>query len=187
MAWRTRSSRATERVWSSAPRPPPHARTSRLPASSHEHPPNATARPRLAPADGGLHLASDTDEQLLINIPFQTKCKLASIVIKGPADKGPKTVKLYANRQSMGFSDVGGCAWAARARTGAGRILLRRPDAGPCMPRARARAPGVSATGSAARHGCCCRRNPWVPCPHPPAECRARPPVAACPSHSSSS
>lgn len=97
-------------------------------------------------------LESDADEQLLINIHFNTKVgeagaclaaqcaggavgrlqlptarrdpvhspgalpqrpssppsqvKLSSIVIKGPAEAGPKTVKLFVNRTSMGFSDV---------------------------------------------------------------------------------
>lgn len=57
--------------------------------------------------DGGLFLESDTDEQLLINIPFQQKVKLQSISIKGPDDgSAPKSVKIYVNRASMGFSDV---------------------------------------------------------------------------------
>jgi hypothetical protein len=57
--------------------------------------------------DDGLFLESDTDEQLLINVPFQQAVKLASIVIKGPSDSGPKSIKLYTNRPSMGFSDIG--------------------------------------------------------------------------------
>ncbi len=36
--------------------------------------------------------------QLIINIPFQQKVKLQSIVIKGPADSGPRLVRLWANR-----------------------------------------------------------------------------------------
>eukprot|EP00877_Chromochloris_zofingiensis_P015076 jgi/Chrzof1/9822/Cz04g17120.t1 len=56
--------------------------------------------------DDGLHLESDTDEQILINIPFHQKVKIQSIAIKGPSDSGPKVVKLYVNRTSLGFSDV---------------------------------------------------------------------------------
>ncbi len=38
-----------------------------------------------------VHMASlCAAMQLLINIPFQNKCKLQTLVIKGPADTGPK-------------------------------------------------------------------------------------------------
>mmetsp|Transcript_6395 Transcript_6395/g.17061 ORF Transcript_6395/g.17061 Transcript_6395/m.17061 type:complete len:168 (+) Transcript_6395:75-578(+) len=54
-----------------------------------------------------LVLESDADEQLLLNIEFGQKLKhVSSMVIKGPADSGPKRIKLYANRGHMGFSDV---------------------------------------------------------------------------------
>ncbi|KAG5528567.1 hypothetical protein RHGRI_029299 [Rhododendron griersonianum] len=56
--------------------------------------------------DEGLNLESDADEQLLIYIPFTQVIKLHSIAINGPEDEGPKTVKLYANREHMGFSNV---------------------------------------------------------------------------------
>lgn len=56
--------------------------------------------------DGGLNLESDADEQLLIYIPFTQVIKLHSIVIKGPEEEGPKTVKLFANKEHMGFSNV---------------------------------------------------------------------------------
>lgn len=36
--------------------------------------------------------------QLLFNIEFQQKVKLQAIMIKGPADSGPKVVKLFVNR-----------------------------------------------------------------------------------------
>ncbi|KAK1432447.1 hypothetical protein QVD17_09344 [Tagetes erecta] len=56
--------------------------------------------------DEGLSLESDADEQLLIYIPFTQMIKLHSIVIKGPQEEGPQTVKLYTNREHMGFSNV---------------------------------------------------------------------------------
>nr|XP_043616876.1 PITH domain-containing protein At3g04780 [Erigeron canadensis] len=56
--------------------------------------------------DEGLNLESDADEQLLIYIPFTQVIKLHSIVITGPNDEGPQTVKLYTNKEHMGFSNV---------------------------------------------------------------------------------
>lgn len=56
--------------------------------------------------DDGLNLESDADEQLLIYIPFTQVIKLHSIVIKGPQEEGPKIVKLYSNKEHMGFSNV---------------------------------------------------------------------------------
>ncbi|KAL6558014.1 hypothetical protein OROMI_018364 [Orobanche minor] len=55
--------------------------------------------------DEGLYLESDADEQLLIYIPFKQVIKLHSIAIKGQ-EEGPKTVKLFANKDNMGFSNV---------------------------------------------------------------------------------
>ncbi|CAM8987079.1 hypothetical protein QQ045_008037 [Rhodiola kirilowii] len=56
--------------------------------------------------DDGLHLESDADEQLLFYIPFTQVIKLYAIVIKGPEEEGPKTVKLFTNKEHMGFSNV---------------------------------------------------------------------------------
>ncbi|KAL1536032.1 PITH domain-containing protein [Salvia divinorum] len=56
--------------------------------------------------DEGLNLESDADEQLLIYIPFNQVVKIHSAVIQGPEEEGPKLVKLFANREHMGFSNV---------------------------------------------------------------------------------
>ncbi|XP_039141090.1 PITH domain-containing protein At3g04780 [Dioscorea cayenensis subsp. rotundata] len=56
--------------------------------------------------DDGLHLESDSDEQLLIYVPFTQVIKLHSILINGPEDEGPRNLKLFANKENMGFSDV---------------------------------------------------------------------------------
>eukprot|EP00262_Sarcandra_glabra_P002703 TRINITY_DN1310_c0_g1_i2.p1 TRINITY_DN1310_c0_g1~~TRINITY_DN1310_c0_g1_i2.p1 ORF type:complete len:200 (+),score=26.64 TRINITY_DN1310_c0_g1_i2:70-600(+) len=56
--------------------------------------------------DEGLCLESDADEQLLIYIPFMQVIKLHSIVIKGSEEEGPRMVKLFANKEHMGFSNV---------------------------------------------------------------------------------
>ncbi|KAJ8760682.1 hypothetical protein K2173_017679 [Erythroxylum novogranatense] len=56
--------------------------------------------------DDALNLGSDADEQLLIYIPFLQVVKLFSIVIKGPEEEGPKTIKLFSNKEHMGFSNV---------------------------------------------------------------------------------
>ncbi|XP_051144676.1 PITH domain-containing protein At3g04780 [Andrographis paniculata] len=55
--------------------------------------------------DEGLNLESDADEQLLVYIPFMQVIKLHSVLIIGPEEEGPKTVKLFANREHMGFSN----------------------------------------------------------------------------------
>eukprot|EP00271_Cylindrocystis_brebissonii_P008659 TRINITY_DN23132_c0_g1_i1.p1 TRINITY_DN23132_c0_g1~~TRINITY_DN23132_c0_g1_i1.p1 ORF type:complete len:172 (-),score=36.35 TRINITY_DN23132_c0_g1_i1:519-1034(-) len=56
--------------------------------------------------DRTLSLASDGDEQLLLHIPFNQVVKLHTLIVKGPPEEGPKVVKLYANRTSMGFSNT---------------------------------------------------------------------------------
>eukprot|EP00238_Polyblepharides_amylifera_P002061 CAMPEP_0196586012 /NCGR_PEP_ID=MMETSP1081-20130531/52852_1 /TAXON_ID=36882 /ORGANISM="Pyramimonas amylifera, Strain CCMP720" /LENGTH=169 /DNA_ID=CAMNT_0041907745 /DNA_START=50 /DNA_END=559 /DNA_ORIENTATION=- len=57
--------------------------------------------------DAGLHLESDTDEQILLNIPFLQVVKLHSMVIQGlDPEKAPKVVKMFSNRPSLGFSDA---------------------------------------------------------------------------------
>ncbi len=50
-------------------------------------------------------LESDTDEQLLIHINFSQAVRLSGIVIKSSVgDAAPKTVKLFVNQPTIGFS-----------------------------------------------------------------------------------
>lgn len=57
--------------------------------------------------DDGLHLESDTDEQLLIHIPFNQGVKIHSVTIMGPDDGcGPMRVKLFTNQPTIGFSEA---------------------------------------------------------------------------------
>ncbi|XP_022937687.1 PITH domain-containing protein At3g04780-like [Cucurbita pepo subsp. pepo] len=53
-----------------------------------------------------LLLESDADEQILMYIPFNQVIKLHSLVIKGPEEEGPRTVKLFSNKENMGFGNV---------------------------------------------------------------------------------
>ncbi|EIE19587.1 DUF1000-domain-containing protein [Coccomyxa subellipsoidea C-169] len=58
--------------------------------------------------DDGLYLESDTDEQLLLHIPFNQAVKLHSWAIKSVGSKGhaPRKVRLFINRPSLGFSEA---------------------------------------------------------------------------------
>ncbi|KAI1107380.1 DUF1000 domain protein [Jackrogersella minutella] len=49
-------------------------------------------------------LVSDTDEQILINIPFTGQVKLHSIQIRSsPSDSAPRTLKVFINRDDVDF------------------------------------------------------------------------------------
>ncbi|RKP04537.1 PITH domain-containing protein, partial [Thamnocephalis sphaerospora] len=55
------------------------------------------------------HLESEVDPQLMIAVPFQQSVKLHSlklIPVKDKLDQAPKTIKLYANQQSLGFDEA---------------------------------------------------------------------------------
>jgi hypothetical protein len=50
---------------------------------------------------------SDTDEQLLLHIPFTQRVKLSGIAFAAPeGGKAPKSVRLFVNRPTVGFSDA---------------------------------------------------------------------------------
>ncbi|ORZ05778.1 PITH domain-domain-containing protein [Absidia repens] len=53
------------------------------------------------------YLESDVDEQLIISVPFNQPVKLHSLKFKVPEiAKAPKTIKIFANRQNLGFEDA---------------------------------------------------------------------------------
>jgi len=47
---------------------------------------------------GGGFLQSDCDEQLILALAYNQGVKLHSIKVKAPADKGPKTVRIFINQ-----------------------------------------------------------------------------------------
>lgn len=55
--------------------------------------------------DGDAVMKSDCDEQLLLTVSFPGPVKIHSVVVEGGDAAGPKTVKLFANRNNMTFDD----------------------------------------------------------------------------------
>jgi thioredoxin len=47
---------------------------------------------------GGGYLQSDCDEQLIISIAFNQAVKIHSLKVNAPADKGPKTIRIFINQ-----------------------------------------------------------------------------------------
>ncbi|CAK4082738.1 unnamed protein product [Aphanomyces euteiches] len=57
--------------------------------------------------DDTLLLKSEADEQLLIHLEFKDAVKIHSISVKAPHDdSAPSMIKLFVNRNNLGFSDV---------------------------------------------------------------------------------
>ncbi|KAH7919369.1 DUF1000-domain-containing protein [Leucogyrophana mollusca] len=54
-----------------------------------------------------VFLESDADDQLILRIPFTGSVKLRALILKaGPTNQTPNKVALFANQQSLDFSDV---------------------------------------------------------------------------------
>ena len=64
----------------------------------------------LSIIDGsGNTLKSNADEQLLLHLSLNTTVKLTSLKLLVPSDdSSPCTIKLYVNKNSLGFSDAEG-------------------------------------------------------------------------------
>jgi hypothetical protein len=69
--------------------------------------------PNLFVGDNTLVTRSDSDEQILIHVTFNEAVCLQAIKLVAAAskpDEAPKTVKLFANRVSVSFDDMGAAA-----------------------------------------------------------------------------
>ncbi|KDD74602.1 PITH domain-containing protein [Helicosporidium sp. ATCC 50920] len=79
--------------------------------------------------DKNLYLESDTDEQLLIHIPFNSAVKLNGITLSNankPA-QGPRKVKLFINRHTIGFSQASDEAAAHEVELSAADLASDKP------------------------------------------------------------
>ncbi|EGN99037.1 hypothetical protein SERLA73DRAFT_181814 [Serpula lacrymans var. lacrymans S7.3] len=57
--------------------------------------------------DEEVFLESDSDDQLILRVPFTGAVRLRSLLLKtGPGDQTPTKVALFANEQSLDFDDV---------------------------------------------------------------------------------
>ncbi|OBZ72242.1 PITH domain-containing protein P35G2.02 [Grifola frondosa] len=55
-------------------------------------------------------LESDSDDQMIIRVPFTGSVKLRALLLKaGPADQTPTKVALYANAEDLDFSNITDC------------------------------------------------------------------------------
>merc|ERR1719341_714249 len=62
-------------------------------------------------SSGGGYLGSDCDEQIILSLSFNQAVKCHSLKIKAPADKGPKTVRIFSNQpNTLDFDKADGMA-----------------------------------------------------------------------------
>jgi PITH domain len=62
-------------------------------------------------SSGGGYLASDVDEQLIINLAFNQGVKIHSLKMKAPAKHGPKKIKIFINQPvTLDFDSATGTA-----------------------------------------------------------------------------
>ncbi|KAG7158767.1 Thioredoxin-like protein 1-like [Homarus americanus] len=68
-------------------------------------------------SSAGGYLESDTDEQLILYLSFNQAVKLHSMRIKGPAENGPKIMRLFINQPHTIDFDSAECANAVQELT----------------------------------------------------------------------
>ena len=84
------------------------------PFSRTPPPPSPHSIPQGPRDDARLFAESDTDDQLLLNIPFTQAVRLTGVALSGPApdatgydaDAAPRSVRLFVNRPSLGFAEA---------------------------------------------------------------------------------
>jgi len=54
----------------------------------------------------GMFRSDEDDPELILHISFNQIVKIHSIAIEAPEENGPKTVKLFVNRQAIDFNDA---------------------------------------------------------------------------------